>query len=59
METKLEKFERQLLEVNGLVFRYRVKARRNGLNEAERLLFRKLTTKQRSLKNVVKSLTKK
>lgn len=58
METKLEKFTRQLREVNVSVFRYRVAQRRHGLNEAQRLAFRKLQMRQRSLKNAVKGLTK-
>jgi len=57
-ETKLEKFTRQLREVNISVFRYRVAKRRHGLNEEQRINFRKLQMKQRSLNNAVKSLTK-
>ena len=58
-ETKLGKFDRQFKEANILMFRLRVAERKRGLNEAERLLYRQVKLRQRSLKNAVKALTNK
>ena len=53
---KLEKFENDLTYINAKAFHLRVRKRRVGLTELQRIDFKKLKARQKQLRQAVKSL---